>query len=170
MAEIIKTYRQKTKAARFIGKRYTDADRADGNFGSKWNEWFRNGRFNEIEKLIGADLDEINPDGGAYVGLMRDKGGDHNDFEYWIGMFAPEGTPVPAGFEFTDFPEGWLGVCWVYGKEGEVYMKEGECGSALVKEGFIISGEWCFERYACPRFTTPDEKENIILDICFFIE
>ena len=39
----------------------------------------------------------------------------------------------------------------------------------LAKEGFEIKGEWCFERYCCPRFTTPDEKGNIILDICFYL-
>lgn len=25
-------------------------------------------------------------------------------------------------------------------------------------------GEWCFERYNCPGFTTPDEQGNVILD------
>lgn len=29
---------------------------------------------------------------------------------------------------------------------------------------------WFFERYCCPRFTTPDEQGNIILDICHYIE
>jgi len=23
---------------------------------------------------------------------------------------------------------------------------------------------WCFERYQCPRFTSPDENGNVILD------
>ena len=25
-------------------------------------------------------------------------------------------------------------------------------------------GDWCFERYNCPRFTSPDEAGNVILD------
>ena len=24
--------------------------------------------------------------------------------------------------------------------------------------------DWCFERYNCPRYTTPDENGNVILD------
>ena len=82
----------------------------------------------------------------------------------------PEGTAVPDGFACIDFPAGELGVCWVYGKEEEVFMLEGKCGERLEKEGFDVITEWCFERYACPRFTTPDEKGNIILDICFFVK
>jgi hypothetical protein len=30
--------------------------------------------------------------------------------------------------------------------------------------------DWCFERYNCPRFTTPDEKGNVILDYGISIE
>ncbi len=42
------------------------------------------------------------------------------------------------------------------------------------EEGFeIVPDEkgvlWFFERYGCPRFTAPDEKGNIILDICYFL-
>ena len=29
---------------------------------------------------------------------------------------------------------------------------------------------WFFERYQCPRFTTPDEFGNVILDTCYFIK
>ena len=30
--------------------------------------------------------------------------------------------------------------------------------------------DWCFERYNCPRFTTPDEEGNVILDYGISIE
>ena len=30
--------------------------------------------------------------------------------------------------------------------------------------------DWCFERYNCPRFTTPDEAGNVILDYGISIE
>ncbi|MGX6443548.1 hypothetical protein ACWM35_10045 [Neobacillus sp. K501] len=29
---------------------------------------------------------------------------------------------------------------------------------------------WFFERYGCPRFTTPDKDGNVILDICHFVK
>ena len=168
MAEIIKAYRQSVGAMKFIGKKYGDDDRVDGTFGAKWGEWFNNGWFGIIENQIDGKLEDIYEDGDAYIGLMR--GGHDEPFEYWIGCFVPENTEVPEGFDYVDFNESNLGVCWVYGKENEVYCLEGQCGEKLEKEDFKINYGWCFERYGCPRFTTPDEKGNVILDICFFLE
>ena len=104
---------------------------------------------------------------------MRDKHGE--PFQYWIGMFAPMGAGVPEGFESVCFPKGYLGICWLYGNENELYMNEEKCWEKLKEEGMdgILdeSGAcWFFERYACPRFTTPDEKGNVIHDIGFFVK
>ena len=170
MAEIIKSYRQNVGAARFIGKRYGDADRVDGMFGAKWGDWFENGWFDIIEAQIGENPADAHEDSGAYIGLMREADGK---FEYYIGIFAPESMAVPDGFVHIDFPAGELGVCWVYGKDGEVYGLEGDCWERLegdAKDKLEISGGWCFERYGCPRFTAPDEHGNIILDICFYLK
>jgi hypothetical protein len=119
MAEIIKVYRQSIPALRFIGKKYGDNDRVNGTFGSKWNEWWQNGWFDILTKQIGMTFDESHEDGDAYLGLMRWK--KNEPFKYWIGMFLPENTTVPDNFNYIDFPESKLGVCWVYGKEGDVY-------------------------------------------------
>jgi len=167
MTEIIKVYRQTMGPSKFIGKRYTDEDRVDGMFGAKWGEWFQNGWFELLEKQATQDMKSTCEDGEATVAIMRELNGD---FEYWIGYFMPTGTPVPQGFDSLDFPESDLGICWVYGKEEEIFMQEGRCYEKLVAEGYKMKDEWCFERYACPRFTTPDEKGNIILDIGFFLE
>ena len=161
MAEIIKTYKQSIPALRFIGKKYTDEDRVDGSFGAKWGEWFQNGWFDALESLFDDEFIKIYEDGKAYIGLMKEV---NDGFEYWVGMFAPEKTTVPNGYISIDYNEGELGVCWIYGSESEVYMLEGQCGEKLEKEGFNICIDWCFERYACPRFTTPDDKGNIILN------
>jgi hypothetical protein len=173
MAEIIKVYRQPIPALRFIGKRYGDDDRVSGMFASKWNEWWQNGWFDELGKQIGRHLSEIYEDGDAYLGMMRWK--EDEPFEYWIGMFLPENTPVPEGFMHIDFPRSALGVCWVYGKEGDVYLNEAKCDEKLKNEGFeVIPDEkgalWFFERYGCPRFTVPDDNGNVTLDICYFIK
>lgn len=168
MPEIINVYKQNLSAMRFIGKKYGDGDRINGNFGAKWYEWHENNWFGVIEKQINKELKETYEDGDSYIGLMR--GGHGSPFEYWIGIFMPEGTSVPDGFASIDFKTSDLGVCWIYGKEEEVFMLEGECGERLKKEGFNVNTEWCFERYNCPRYTMPDEKGNIILDICFFIK
>lgn len=174
MAEIIKTYRQTLPALRFIGKRYSDADRVDGTFGSKWGEWFQQGWFTVLEQAAGDSLKNLCEDGDAYLGLMRGKEGE--PFQYWIGMFVPAGTAVPEGFSSVDFPTLEMAVAWVQGKEetGEVYGQEEKCLQALAQAGMDVrpardGALWCLERYACPRFTTPDAQGNIILDICFLL-
>lgn len=173
MAEIIKVYRQSVPAMRFIGKKYGERDRVNGGFGHLWGEWFSHGWFDVIERQISSKLNEIYEDADAYLGLMRWKDGE--PFEYWIGMFAPEGSVAPDGFEYIDFPQSELGVCWVYGKEGDLYCKEDLCATKLGEEGYKITSDekgayWFFERYNCPRFTTPDTNGNVILDICHYIE
>ena len=171
-AEIIKVYRQQVPALRFIGKKYGNKDRVNGMFGKLWGDWFKNGWFDFLEKQIDRKLNSIYEDGDAYIGLMRDNNGV---FEYWIGIFMPENTPVPDGYEFHDFPKGAFGVCWLYGRESEVYGLESMCGKKLLEQGYEDTRDsentvWCFERYACPRFTTPDDKGKIILDIGFFVK
>jgi hypothetical protein len=178
MFDITKTYRQEVPAMRFIGKKYYDSDRIEGNFGAKWSEWFVNGWFAEIEKAAGGAeaLHNLYEDGDAYIGLMRACEGE--PFEYWIGMFTPEGTEVPEGFAYVDIGKAALGVCWLYGKEYELYGNEMACSQRLTQENMELISDpinnsktwWFFERYGCPRFTTPDDKGNVILDICFYVK
>jgi len=173
MVEFIKTYKQNVGDVRFIGKKYGDSDRVDGMFGVKWGEWNSNGWFEIIEKQINENSGDTFEDYGAPIGLMRDKHGE--PFQYWIGKFVPVNTDVPEGFDYIDFPKSNFGICWIYGKEPDIYMKEGKCWNELEKAGFegVLDEEgacWFFERYAFPRFATPDEKGNIILDIGFFVK
>jgi len=167
MIKITKVYKQSMPATRFIGKKYGDEDRVDGGFGVKWGEWFENDWFDVIKKQVDGNLADWFEDGEATIGLMTAVDGK---FQYWIGYFTPVGTPVPEGFQSVDFPKANLGVCWIYGKEHELFMHEEASMKKLQEEGFNPLDTWCFERYACPRFTTPDEKGNVTLDICFFVE
>ena len=179
MFEIIKVYKQDIEPLRFIGKKYDNADRTTGAFEvkPKWSKWFENGWFADIENQMSVSAGEIYEDGDAYIGLLRNKGGE--PFQYWIGMFTPVNTKIPDGFDYIDFPKSELGVCWVYGKEKDVSMNKGldifnQCNEKLKNEGMSHIHDkdntcWAFERYACPRYTTPDEKGNVIIDICFFM-
>lgn len=173
MYEIVKTYKQPVPAMRFIGMKYSDKDRVDGGFGSKWVEWFQTGRLNKLEGLLTDDFMHEYKDYDAYIGLMRWKEGQ--EFEYWIGMFLPEGVAVPEGYGYVDLPASDLGVCWLHGRESELYCKEDKCVERLTEEGYEIATDeagacWFFERYGCPRFTEPDEEGKVILDICHFIK
>lgn len=170
---IINKYKQAIPKSRFIGIKYGDEDRVDGSFGNKWNSWFETEKFAQLEKLLTEDFKEVYTDTDAYIGLMRHK--DDEPFEYWIGIFLPENTDVPEGFSYIDFNTSNLGVCWIKGKEENVFGAEGECAGHLINEGMKITNDendacWFFERYVCPRYTTPDEFKRIILDICFFVE
>lgn len=73
-----------------------------------------------------------------------------------------------------DIPAGDIGICWIYGNEstGELYGIEphNACVKKIEEQGWkVAENSWFFERYQCPRFTTPDEKGNVILDYCFYL-
>ena len=90
-------------------------------------------------------------------------------------MFAPPETEVPEGLSHIDFPAQHLGVCWLYGKREDVYGLVLQCAAALEGAGMEIRADahgpvGFFERDLCPRFTTPDEKGNIIVDYCYFVK
>lgn len=173
MHEIVKTYKQAIPAMRFIGMKYGNEDRVNGSFAAKWGEWLETDRFNALDSLVKEDLTREYEDFNAQIGLMRWKVGE--EFEYWIGKFLPEGTVVPEGYNSIDFKTHHIGVCWIQGTESEIYCKEEECANKLSEEGYeLVTDEngawWFFERYGCPRFTTPDKDGNVILDICHFVK
>lgn len=167
MAEIIKVYRESLPELRLIGKRYVDGDRGkDGGFSGQWEEWFQRGWFKPLEALGSLPENE-----DAYVGCMRCAGG----FEYWIGMFFPAATAVPEGYSSIDIPAGDIGVCWIQGRAetGELYGQEihDACFGRIREAGWLPAcNAWFFERYNCPRFTTPDETGKVILDYCAYLE
>jgi len=168
MAKIVNVCREHIPAVRFIGKRYTDNDRVDGGFGYLWGEWFQNGWFDKLEAL-----NQIEGIENGYMGFMR----CYPDFDYWIGMLLPPDTEVPEGYSYFNIPAGDVGVCWIQGNEddGSIYNMHGVCLDTLRKKGmgeFKIdetSRAFFFERYNCPRFTSPDKNGNIILDYGIYL-
>jgi hypothetical protein len=152
-------FRQIVPASRLIGKRYTDADRANGGFGHLWDTFFQNNWFNALEKAGGkTEFD--------YLGMMRVHGGI---FEYWIGMlFAPDAA-VPQGFDAADAEASDYAVFWLYGNpdNGELYGMacHNRCLDIMRQRAWVYNPDgWCIERYNCPRFTGKDAKGNVILD------
>jgi len=166
----MKTYQQSVGPMRFIGKKYVNEDRGpNGLFSNQWQAWFQNGWFDVLKRVMDVSFLEAYPEGIAEIGLMRERDGTFDTFEYWIGYFMRENTAVPDGFDFVDFPESRLGVCWVHGTEDEVFGQEAACLDQLKDEGMQSTSDWCFERYVPERFESPDENGRIILDICCFI-
>ncbi len=151
--DILEIKQEHCPRACLIGKRYEAAP--------DWGEWWANDLFAKLE---------VHPrlpfNGDAYIGAVRIANGKP---ERWIGMFFPEGTPVPEGFEAAEIPPMDYAVCYLRAKEGsgEFYTPETHqrCLAALRAQNLTRrEDDWCFERYQCPRFTTPDNAGNVILD------
>ena len=146
-------------AARLIGKKYKN--------GANWGEWWENGWFATLEAMPTLEIN-----GDAYIGAVHIVDGMP---EFWIGMFFPVETKVPEGFDYVDIEPLSYAVCYLQDKEGsgEFYTMEthNRCLEALKAQGLKRKeDDWCFERYNCPRFTTPDAEGNVILDYGIAIE
>ena len=168
MAEIIKVYKQAVPAMRFIGKNCGNGQHPD--WGSAWGEDV----FGKIERASGGEEKShaLYEDSDAYMGLYY-RNAETGGYDGWVGMFALPDTEVPEGLGCIDFEAQNLGVCWLYGKQGEVYDLVSQCPAELSAAGIEIKSDengyiGFFERDQCPRFTTPDEKGNIIVDYCYF--
>lgn len=157
--KILEVKQERCGAARFIGKRYAD--------GCNWGEWWENNWFAILEAIPGLPIND-----NGYIGAVHIVDGMP---ERWIGMFFPAGTDVPGGFDFVDMEPLEYAVCYLYGNEQdpELYSMQTHelCLEAIKQRGLKRKeDDWCFERYNCPRFTTPDEKGNVILDYALSIE
>lgn len=157
--KILEVKRERFPAARLIGKKY--------EHGPNWGEWWQNDWFSVLEQK-----ERLPMNGDAYIGAVHIVDGMP---EYWIGMFFPVDTEAPEGFDFVDMEALEYAVCYLYDKEGsgDFYSMETHemCLEELKSLGLKRKeDDWCFERYNCPRFTTPDEAGNVILDYGISIE
>lgn len=168
MAVIQKVLLEEMPEVKLIGRRYTNADwDAQAAFGPKWCEWFQNGYFDRLRVCTG--IQHISDD---FIGAMRTT---EAGYEYWIGILMAVTDEAPAGFESVVIPAGKLCVCYVYGNEASRELYGMEVHKACVEEwnqrGWSVRPDaWYFERYNCPRFTAPDEKGNVILDYCGYLD
>ena len=171
--EVTKVYKEHFPVLRFIGKRYTDNDRDEmGGYGKQWDEWMSGGKFAAMEQAV-----RVPAFNGDTLGLMTMRG-DMTGFTYWIGLFFPEGTKAPDGYDHLDLPESDIGVGWVCGKleNGEIFggppheavckrIEEDGVGKFRNDIAGHGSDTYCFfERYNCPRFTQKDANGNVTLD------
>ncbi len=156
---ILEIKQENCPATRLIGRRY--------NSSPDWGEWWENDLFSALEQL------ECLPfNGDAYIGAVHIVDGMP---EYWIGMLFPANTEVPDGYVYIDIEPIQYAVCYLQDKEGsgDFYTMETHniCLNELKAHGFNRKeDDWCFERYNCPRFTTPNGNGEVILDYLISIE
>jgi len=161
---IKKVYKQELPALRFIGKKCIETSEK-ANVLNLLDNWQLNGWFDDIEKQSGKDLKTLFDGGDSYINLVRKKDGI---FEHWMGMFLPEGTEVPQGYEAVDFPKMTINVCNVYGKRDEIADYETECRNKLTEDGFPCEkAQWYFRRFNWNKFFGEDVYGKRLLDYCY---
>ena len=162
--EIVNIERESSPAVRFIGRKYP----VGTNYGAMWGQWFGTGLFEPLEAL--GNLAPIGQD--SYCGAMHIVNGE---LEYWIGLFFEPGVEAPEGYESVDLPALDFAVCYIKDKPESPDLfglaSHNRCLEAMTAQGFTRKeDDWCFERYQCPRYTTPDAEGNVILDYAIAIE
>jgi len=152
---IKKNYKQELPALRFIGKKCVETS-GPVNVLELLDNWQFNRRFDDIEKQAAIDYQTFFEGGDAYINLVKKKSGLH---EHWMGMFMPEGTEVPQGYEALDFSPMTICVCNVYGKRDEIVKYETECR--------LENAPWYFRRFNWNRFFAEDVYGKRLLDYCY---
>lgn len=162
MPELIQFQVIQVPAMKVVGKEIRPTMNAPENpIPAFWSACFADGTFAALEALNQAALD------GAYIGFMCDYSAGDGKFTYICGMFMKPGCPVPEGFAARDVKEGSVAVGWVRGPERENYPVAHELTCAAMKKAGHAPADaagWCAEVYNCPRFTTPQENGDVILD------
>jgi len=171
--KIVKTFKQDIQALRFIGKKYPVVNKNPKEVFDKILEnldnWRWNHMFSAIEKQSNTDLKTLYEGGDSFVGLIRKKEGMVS--EYWLGIFMPPGTDVPAGYQMIDFPKSELCICRVYGKRNSIIHYDAYCRKKLAEEG--IEGQenekWFYQRFNWRGFFEEDKFGKRLLDYCYFL-
>jgi len=176
---IIKTYKHGIPALRFIGKKYWEANLSYKAKAISYNlkTWCYHGLFDVIERQLlinqpDKEIKTLYEGADSYTGLVVNCGTEV--FDYWIGMFMPEDTPVPQGYEKIDFPKSSLAVCRVYGKKNFIINYDTECRKRLADEGIELKEDLeskavFFQRFLWRDFFKEDEYGNRVLEYCYFI-
>lgn len=135
--------------------------KGDNRIPAFWEKCFAENIFSTLEKQSDYVYDT------AYVGVMIDWDKGDGNFSYICGMLFKEGIPAPEGFVLREIAAGKVGLSWIKGKDtADVCSNAHVLTEQAIKDaGFPYDKiKWCMELYNCPRFTTPDENGEIILD------
>jgi len=165
MGEFIKFEVKRLPKVKLVGKeiRYNMEAHMKGNnrLPAFWERCFNEEIFQTLEAQTEFIYDS------AYVGVMIDWDKGDGDFSYIVGMLMKDGVCVPDGYYVKDIEETDVAIGWIKGKNTDDVCStaHAQTEQALREMGGNCSEmKWCMELYNCPRFTTPDENGEIILD------
>lgn len=127
-----------------------------------WDKCFADGTFAKIEELKDFVYDD------AYIGFMADWANGDGYFTYICGMLMKPNCPLPnSDYIARSLSPTTAAIGWIQGTSTQDVCSTAHADTqkALEEAGYNSDhSEWCMELYNCPRFTTPDENGNIILD------
>ncbi len=129
-----------------------------------WGRCFADGTFQTLEAQSGFVCEYF---GDAYAGVMMDWDNGDGLYSYIVGMLMNAGAEVPPGYVSRKLNAATVAVGWIQGKDTpDVCARAHELTEQALKADGRSCDKmaWTMELYACPRFTTPDENGNIILD------
>lgn len=135
--------------------------KTNNRMGGFWQDCFADGTLSTLEEQADFVFED------AYVGFMADWDKVDGNFVYVVGMLLKEGFILPEGFVARELPSQSVAIGWIQGKDtADVCAPAHELTEkALTEQGYTSQGmAWCMEYYGCPRFTTPNENGEIILD------
>lgn len=165
MAKLIKFEVDKLPKLYLVGKelRYNMEAlmKGDNRIPAFWDKCFTDEVFSTLEKQSEFIFNN------AYVGVMMDWDMGDGDFSYICGMLFNEGVTAPEGFVLREIEATKVGIGWIKGKDtADVCSNAHVLTEQEIKDVGLCTGKmkWCMELYNCPRFTTPDENGEIILD------
>ncbi|MBL4935063.1 GyrI-like domain-containing protein [Clostridium sp. YIM B02515] len=165
MGELIKLEVKKLPRLKLIGKelRYNMEVhmKGDNRIPSFWDKCFADNTFSPLENQPDFVYDN------SYVGVMLDWDKGDGDFSYIVAMLMKDGVSVPDGYFCRDIEETDVAIGWIKGKNTAdvCSIAHSLTEQALKKKGYKCDKmKWFTELYNCPRFTTPDENGDIILD------
>lgn len=165
MGELIKFEVKRLPSLKVLGKelRYNMEKhmKGDNRIPNFWDKCFADKTFSLLEKQTDFVYDN------AYVGVMLDWDKGDGDFSYIVGMLMKDGVSVPDGYICRDIEETDVVIGWIKGKNTSDVCStaHSQTEQALKENGYKCDKmKWCMELYNCPRFTTPDENGDIILD------
>ena len=157
---IAEMHTENLPALRLIGKRCLCNPK---DFIAKWDEWFKNGWFDQLEKL--GPLPE---NGDRYLGVTDNSG------NYWIGLLFSPGTPAPDGFEYAEIPAARYAIMQIVGKRDKELLSEDginlvieELDKRSLTHSPLWHG-WCIERYSRP--FPPDGNGKVLLECLYELQ
>lgn len=143
-----------------VGKEITDDMAKPNPIPDFWTKCINENIFKDIEQEYNEKLYD-----SSYVGYMFMT--NETEFIYVCGMLLKDPVLSPEQYISYEIDAFTGAIGWIQGKEPDIYIKEHSLTEKAAEEaGYVydIEKNFSIEAYVDPRYTTPDENGNRIID------